>query len=171
MMHRTLQIKDLWRIICMCEADQTQTVIARRFWIKQSQVSWLIAKYRQTNDVTDRPRPGRPRLFSAADDRVLVRSVVRDPRTPCSELHQQWQNLNMRASTRTVHRRLNKAGLKTRRPRRRTFLTPDHRRTENLCWNLRTYRRIYWSDESHFWLRFTDRCACVWRRRGQDPSR
>ena len=56
-----------------------------------------------------------------------MRSAVRDPRAPCSELCQQWQNLNVQASTRTVSRRLNKAGLKARHPRRQTFLTLDHR--------------------------------------------
>ena len=87
-----------------------------------------------------------------------MRSVVRDPKAPCSELRQQWQNLNVQASTRTVHKRLNKAGLKVRRPRRRTFLTLDHRCNRvhwaayKLPWNLRTWRRIYWSDESRFLL-------------------
>ena len=65
--------------------------------------------------------------FSAVVDRVLVQLAVRDPKAPCSELRQQWQNLNVRANTRTVNRRLNRAGLNARRPRRRTFLTPDHR--------------------------------------------
>ena len=153
MVHHTLQNKDRWRITGMWEAGQTQTVIARQIGINQSQVSRLIAKYRQTNDVTDRPQPGRPRIFSAANDRVLVRSAVRDPMAPCSELHQQWQNLNVQASIRTVNRRLNKAGLKARRPRRRTFLTLDHRRNRmqwaanKLRWNLRTWHRIYWSDD------------------------
>ena len=67
MVHHTLRIKGHWRIIGMLEAGQTQTVIARRLG-KSAQVSELIAKYHQANDVTDGPRSGRPRLFSAADD-------------------------------------------------------------------------------------------------------
>ena len=110
----------------MLEAGRKQTVIARQTGINQSQVSRLIAKYRKTNDVTDRTRPERPRPSSTADGRVLVRSAVCDPKAPCSELLQQWQDFNVQASTRTVNRRLNKAGLKTRRPRRRTCLTLDH---------------------------------------------
>ena len=86
MVHHTLQNKDRWCIISMWEAGQTQTVTARQIGINQSQVSRLIAKYHQTNDVTGRPRPGRPSLSSAADDRVLVRSAVRDPKAPCSNL-------------------------------------------------------------------------------------
>ena len=155
------------------EAGQTQTVIAKQIGINQSQVSRLIAKCRQTNDVTDRLQPRRPIISSAADDRVLVRSAVRDPKAPCSEHRQLWQNLNVQAITRTVNRRLSKAGLKMRRPRRRKFLTLDHQRNRvqwaanKLRWNLRTWRRIYWSDESHFLLRLTDGRVRVWRR--QDP--
>ena len=108
MVHHTLQNKDRWRIIGMWEAGRLQTVISRQIGINQSQVSQIIAKYRQTNDVTDRQRPGSPRLLSAADDIVLVQSAVHDPNAPCSELRQQWHNLNVQASTRTVNRPLNK---------------------------------------------------------------
>ena len=54
---------------------------------------------------------------------MLVRPADRDPKAPCSLLHQ--QNLNVQVSTRTVNRRLNKAGVKARYPRRQTFLTLD----------------------------------------------
>ena len=80
------------------------------------------------NAVTDRPWPGGPKISFAADDKALVRFAVRDPKAPCSEFRQQWQILNVKASTRTVNRRLNKAGLKAHRPRRQTFLTLNHRR-------------------------------------------
>ena len=173
MVHRTLQNENRWRIICMWKAGQTQTVIARQIGINQSQVSRLIAKYRITDDVTDRPRPGRPRRSSAADDRVLVRSAGHNPKAPLSNLRQQWQNLNVQASAKTVYRRLNEAGLKARRPRRRTFLTLDHRRNHvqgtanKLRWNLRTWRRIYWSHGNRFLLLFTNGHVRLWRRRRQ----
>ena len=59
--------------------------------------------------------------------------------------------------------------------RRRTFLALDHWRncvqwaTDKLRWNLRTWRRIYWSDESRFLWRFTDGRARGWRRHGRYP--
>ena len=33
-----------------------------------------------------------------------MRSAVCDPKAPCSELRQQWQNLNVQASTGTANR-------------------------------------------------------------------
>ena len=56
-----------------------------------------------------------------------MRSAVHDPKASCSELRQQRQNLNVQASSRTVNRRVNKAGLKARHPRSQTFLTLGHR--------------------------------------------
>ena len=88
-----------------------------------------------------------------------------------SELRQQWQ-IFMCVPVPELLTGDNKAGLKVRHPRRRTCLTPYHRRnrvqwaTDKLRWNLNMWRRIYWSDER---LRFTDGRAPVWRRRGQNP--
>ena len=68
-----------------------------------------------------------------------MRSAVRDSKAPCSELRQEWQNVDVRTSTRTVNSRFNKAGFKAPRP----FLTLDHRRNrvqwviDKLRWNLR----------------------------------
>ena len=118
--------------------------------------------------------PGRPRLSFSAKYRVLAQSAVLDRKAPCLELRQHWQNLNVQASNRTLKRRLNKSGLKAHRPRRRMFLKRDHQcncvqwAANKLRWNLRKWRRIYWSDESRFLMRFTDRRVRVWRRRGQD---
>ena len=59
-------------------------------WDKAEPCKPVNCKLCQTNDVTDRPRLGNQlRLSSAVDDRVLVRSAVRDPKAPCSELRQQ----------------------------------------------------------------------------------
>ena len=41
--------------------------------------------------------------------------------------------------------------------------------TDKLRWNLRTWCRIYWSEEIRFLFRFTDGRARVWRRCGGDP--
>ena len=87
----------------------------------------------------------------------LVRSAVRDPKAPCSELRQQCQNLiNVQASTRTVNRLLNKAILKACRPRHRTFLTLDHLRNRvqwaanKLHWSLSMWRHNFWSERAVF---------------------
>jgi hypothetical protein len=76
---------------------------------------------------------------------------------------------NRHLSTRTVRNRLKSAGFKSRRVIKRPLLA-DQRRRSRLAWwlarrgwNLRTWRKIHWSDESRFLLHVTDGRMRVWR--------
>jgi hypothetical protein len=124
-------------------------------------VSRMVRKHTQVNNVKDLPRSGRPRVTSDRDDRVLQRLVRRMPFATSSLLKQHWLP-NRRLSTRTVRNRLKSAVLKSRRVIKRPLLTDRHRRTR-LAWclarrdsNLKTWRKIHWSDESRFLLHVTD---------------
>jgi hypothetical protein len=72
-------------------------------------------------------------------------------------------------STRTVRNRLKSAGLKSRRVIKRPLLIYRHRQSRlawclaRRGWNLRTWRKIHWSDESRFLLHVTDGRMRVWR--------
>ena len=84
-------------------------------------------------------------------------------------LKQHWLP-NRRLSTRTVRNRLKSAGLKSRRVIKRPLLADRHRRSRlawclaRRGWNLRTWRKIHWSDErSRFLLHVTDDRINVWR--------
>ena len=121
----------------------------------------------QVNNVKDLPRSGRLRVTSDRDDRVLQRLVRRMPFATSSLLKQHWPN--RRLSTRTVRNRLKSAILKSRRVIKRPLLAHRHRRTR-LAWclarhgsNLKTWRKIHWSDESRFLLHVTDGRMRVWR--------
>jgi hypothetical protein len=64
-----------------------------------------------------------------------------------------------RLSTRTVRNRLKSAGLKSRRVIKHPLLADWHRRSRlawclaRRGWNLRTWRKIHWSDESRLPVR------------------
>ena len=70
-------------------------------------------------------------------------------------------------SNSTIRRRLRAVGLKARRPIRRPFLTDGQKQAwcgaRRNC-NLRTWRRIHWSDESRFLIHMTDGRPWIWRR-------
>ena len=82
-----------------------------------------------------------------------------------------WQHWlpNIRLSTWIVRNRLKSAGLKSRRVIKRPLLADRHRRSRLAwClalrgWNLRTWRKIHWSDHSRFLLHVTDGRMRVWR--------
>jgi hypothetical protein len=102
----------------------------------------------------------RQRVTSDPDDRALQRLLRRIPFATSPILKQHWLP-NWHLSTRTGSNRLKSAGLKSRRVIKRPLLADRHRRTRlawclaRRGWNLRTWRKIYWSDESRFLLHVT----------------
>ena len=110
-------------------------------------------KHTQTNNVKDLPRSSRPRVTSDRDDRTLQRLVRRMPFATSPVLKQHWLP-NRHLATTTVRNRLKSAGLKSRRVIKRPLLADRHRRScltwclARRGWNLRTWRKIHWSDES-----------------------
>ena len=135
--------------------------IRRQMGYHYTVVSRLVRKHTQTNNVKDLPRSGRPRITSDRDDRALQRLVRRMPFSTSPVLKQHWLP-NRRLSTRTVRNRLKSAELKSRRVIKRPLLADRHRRSRlawclaRRGWNLRTWRKIHWSDESRFLLHVTD---------------
>ena len=168
MARRRLSEGQKWQIIGMKNAGLSCRDIGTRLGVNHTVISRLVQKHGLTGQVKDRPRSGRPRKTSARDDRALVYMSNRHPMAGSRYLRQHW-NAGVRASTSTVRRRLKAVGLRARRPIRRPFLTPRHMQ-ERLTWsrmrarwNLRSWGRIHWSDESRFLLHMADGRVRVWR--------
>jgi transposase len=131
-------------------------------------VSRLVRKHTQTNNVKDLPRSGRPRVTFDRHDRALWRLVRRMPCATSPVLKQHWLP-NRHLSTRTVRNRLKSAGLKSRRVIKRPMLVDRHRRSRlawclaRRGWNLRTWRKIHWSDDSRYLLHIPDGRMRIWR--------
>ena len=111
----------------------------------------------------DLPKPRRPRVTSDRDDRALQRLIRRMPFATSPVPKQHWLP-NRRLSTRTVRNRL-----KSRRVIKRPLLADRHRRTRlawclaRRGWNLSTWRKIHWSDDSRFLLHIAECRMRVWR--------
>ena len=58
--------------IRMLNAGMSATVVSRYFGCTQKTIEHLRRRFRVTGNVTDRPRSGRPRVTTAADDRYIV---------------------------------------------------------------------------------------------------
>jgi hypothetical protein len=131
-------------------------------------VSRLVRKHTQTNNVKDLPRSGRPRVTSTRDDRALQRLVRHMPFATSPVRKQHWLP-NRRLSTRAVRNCLKSAVLKSRRVIKPPLLVDRHRQSRlarclaRRGWNLRTWRKIHWSDKSRFLIHVTDGRVRVWR--------
>ena len=61
----------------MVQAGTSQEVVARHFNVNRSTISRLLSRYRDTADVKDRARSGRPRVTAANTDRRILGIAAR----------------------------------------------------------------------------------------------
>ncbi|XP_046336687.2 putative ankyrin repeat protein RF_0381 [Haliotis rufescens] len=108
----------------MANVGATQRQIARTFNCSQTTISKLIIRYQQTGQTQDRPRSGRPRVTTPADDRYIRQIHLRN--RPVTEMLTAETALGHAISRRTVLRRLRTAGIRAYRPFRGMALTRLH---------------------------------------------
>lgn len=170
MARRRLSMDIRNQIIGMHSAGMSFKAIGRNLGYHYTVVSRLVRKHAQTGSAMDLPRSGRPTVTTPREDRHLLRHVRREPFLTSPQLKRLWLP-NRNISTRTVRNRLKSAGLKARRVVKRPLLRDHHKRARlawclnRQHWNLRTWRKIHWSDESRFLLHVTDGRARVWRQK------
>ena len=91
------------------------------------------------------------------EDRLLKRLARQQSFSTTNTLRSRWI-VNGRISRRTVNRRLNNAMFRARRPIKRPLLTIRHKTAklqwarDHMGWNIRSWQRVHWSDESRFLL-------------------
>lgn len=170
MVRRKLSIAERWQAIGMKNAGMSNRQIAANFGVNNSVISRLVARHRQTGSIEDRPRSGRPRKTTPREDRFLARQARLHPFSTAGQLRGMWPT-GGQISDRTVIRRLHRSRLRARRPLKRPELTRRHRQARmewarhHRHWNIRSWRRIHWSDESRFLLKPFDGRIRVWRQR------
>lgn len=160
------------RALALLQTGLSQNQVARRLNVHRSTIVRLLRRVRDTGSVSDRPRPGAPRITSRRQDNFIRRR----------HLNNRFLNAQSTAALvignrgrpihrRTVSRRLKEHRLRCHRPYRGQVLTRRHR-LNRLNWvrnNLRTlnWRRVVFSDESRFNLYHSDGRTRVYRRRGE----
>ena len=170
MVRRKLTIPERWQAVGMHNGGFSHRRVADQFRVNHSIIVRLMQRFRQTGNVTDRPRAGRPRKTTPREDRLISRRARQQSFSTAGALR---GNLAFggHISTPTVIRCLHHQGMRARRPIKRPQLTLRHRHArfdwshDHLGWTIRTWRRVHWSDESRFLLRPTDGRARVWRQR------
>lgn len=154
------------------EAGESVTAVARHFGVSRQTITSLRQRFTTTNSVDDRPRSGRPRITTVAQDRFIRLRHLRNRTTTATSTASEIPGLR-RISDQTVRNRLREAGLFARRPVRRNVLTPRHIAErlqwcqQRLRWPAARWRTVLFTDESRFLLRRTDGRVRVYRRRGE----
>ncbi|XP_071105362.1 uncharacterized protein [Haliotis cracherodii] len=114
------------------QAGESQSSVARRLNVSQSTISRLAARYNQTGTTNDRPRTGRPRVTTPAQDRYIRVLHLRDRTATGDSTAARVPGLR-RISGQTVRNRLREHGLRDRRPYVGNVLR-RHLRAHRLRW-------------------------------------
>lgn len=152
------------------EAGESQSAVARRLHVSQSTIGRLWHRLQQHGTTRDRPRSGRPRVTTPAQDRFIRLRHLRNRFLTASSTTTSVPGLR-RISDQTVRNRLRDAGIRSRRPARGPILTRQHRQlrrqwcVNHRPWPMMRWRTVIFSDESRFLLRRPDGRARVYRRR------
>ena len=162
------------RAIGMLETGKSQKWVAQRLQCTQSTISKLVRRLADTGRVEDRPRSGRPRETTAADDRwIRLQHLRHRTRFATTTALDTLGRRNIPVCANTVRRRLMAAGLSSRRPFKGPVLTAIHRANrlrwcqEHLGWTQQMWSRVLFTDESRFCIDMADGRDRVWRRRGE----
>ena len=107
--------------------------------------------------VKEPQRTERSLKMTPREDILLKRLTRQQPFSTTNTLQSQWI-VNGRISRQTVNRRLNSARFHAtcRRPIKRPLLTIRHKTAmlqwarDHMGWNIRSWKRVHWSDESGF---------------------
>jgi transposase len=115
MVRRKLTIPERWQAVGMHNGGFSHRRLADHFRVNHSIIARLMQRFRQTGNVTDRPRAGRPRKTTPREDQLISRRARQRPYSTAGALR---GNLAFggHISTRTVIRRLHHQGMRARRP-------------------------------------------------------
>jgi transposase len=170
MVRRKLTIPERWQSVGIHNGGLSHRRVADHFRVNNSIIGRLMQRFRQTGNVTDCPRAGRPRKTTTRDYRLISRRGRQQSFSTAGALRGNVA-FGGHTSTPTVIRCLHHQGMRERRPIERRQLTLHHRHArfdwshDHLGWTICTWRRVHWCDESRFLLRPTDGRARVWRQR------
>jgi transposase len=108
------------------ETSLTQKEIAKKLKVSPQLVNIISKKLHNRQSISPKRKGscGRKRLSTARDDRKLIGLCLKNRKATTRQLAIDWANSGVAASRRTVCRRLFTAGLKSRRPRKKSLLTP-----------------------------------------------
>ena len=113
MVRRILTIPERWQAVRMHNGGFSNKRAADHFRVNHSIIVRLMQRFRQTGNVTDRPRAGRPRNTTPRDDPLISRRARQRPFSTAGALRGNLA-LGGHISTRTVIRRLHHQGMRVR---------------------------------------------------------
>ena len=149
----------------------TAAAVARHFGVSRSTISRLQGRLGTTGSVADGRRSGRPRVTTAAQDRRIRTTHLRNRFKSVSSTAREWDGDDI--SRHIVGRRLREEGIRCRRPCKIKFISDMNREerlryaTGKVRWTQQDWSRVIFSDESPFPIERHDGRLRCYRRAGE----
>ena len=162
------------QILGSLRAGWSARKIATEYSISYSWAKKLCKRLKNGGKGERKSGSGRPRKTTIREDRYLIREALRkrDSSEACPTTEDLGTSLKERTSTQvsqwTVRRRLHERNIKKCVKTKKPFVSPTNLRKriefarQYRHWSLEQWKKVLWSDESPYHLRFKNR-QYVWR--------
>jgi transposase len=140
--------------------------LREKFEVGDATIARIVKRFQEAQTFERRQGSGRPKKTTPRADRLIANCVKKDPFITKNQIKEE---VELAISTKTIGRRIYELlGYKSYWAARKPLLTPRQvkRRLawcmEHKSWTVDQWRKVIWTDESPFVLRFHGRCR-VWR--------
>lgn len=171
---RNLSVEEAVRASTSLDEGYSMRHVARVLGRSHSTLSRMVRRFNETGSHLRRPGQGRKRCTTPIDERFLRQSALRNRRTTSTILQNELVAArNVHVSSRTIRRRLNEAGLTSRKPAKKPLLTREHKiqrlrfARNHQNWTINDWKTVLFSDETRISLKSPDGRERVWRRSGE----
>lgn len=140
-------------ILAMRNEGKTFAEISRLFGRNESTIRSVYQRYKDAEDLTNKKRTGRPKVFNERDCRKIVSYVSKNPRATSSEIAAGMkQEVDKTVCNRTIRNVLKKAGYNARVARRKPLISKRNQLKR------KTFAKDFINKDTSFWdnVMFTD---------------
>ena len=156
------------RIVTLAKHTKyTQRDMASIVGVSQKSVSRIIKQQAETGSVTPKRKGKCGRKWKTTrDDAFLIRNGKLDPKKSSFDLQKDLQHSGVQISATTVRRRLLEVGRKVRKPLKKQLLIKKMKRKrlawakKYKTWSLEEWKKVLFSDETHFFCAGTTQQVC-----------
>lgn len=134
----------------------------------------LCRRFDETGTIQNKSGRGRKMATTPQTDRRIVRLALKNRKSCAVDINMSLADTGVTVSHRTVRRRLVKAGLRARIPRKKPFLNTAQRlkrlkwAKQHVIWTSEQWSRVLWSDETRISIFGSNGVRYVRRRPGED---
>lgn len=152
-----LSLEKRVQIQVLHEQGKSQVEISKTVKCSRRSVQYAIERFAATGSHRNRPRTGRKRITTGRQDRQLMRESLKNRKKTSSELAAELSvEITKSISARTIRRRLQEAGLRGCKARKKPWLSDDNKKAryewalKHRSFTAEDWSNVVWSDESNF---------------------